>query len=180
MLSQIKINNKRGISVMIGYVLLVTFAIIISVVIYNWMQSYVPRDEVKCEDGVSLIIDDYNCNGEIMNITVTNNGRFSLSGFTIFAKNSSNAEIATIDLSKEVVRAEDSPYSNASGKIYFSNGSNTLHPNERFPGTFVFNISSYNSIPEVVITPIRKVEWNNKKMTSVCGNARIEETVNCG
>ena len=67
MLLQMQTKDKRGISVMVGYVLLVTFAIIISVIVYNWMQSYVPQEDLECEDGVSLIIQKYNCDLEIEN-----------------------------------------------------------------------------------------------------------------
>jgi len=177
MLSQIK-NNKKGISVMIGYVLLVTFAIIISVIVYNWMQSYVPKDEVRCEEGVSMIIQEYSCNSDVLNITVRNNGRFSLAGFTLYGKNSSGAEIATIDLSKKMIGREEDPYINASGRIFFGGGSNSFSPNDG-AGPMSFNISSENQLPAIEITPLRRVDWNNKNIIAVCGNARIEETIDC-
>lgn len=183
MWSQIKIKGKRGISVMIGYVLLVTFAIIISVVVYSWMQSYVPSEDVDCEDGVSLMIYDYSCDDEVLNISFRNSGRFSLAGFTIYGKNSSDVEIATIDLSKNLTGVEDSDYMSGNGRVYFGEGVNSLSPGDPFPyGTdsfMVFNISSYSSLPEIEITPLRSVERNNKPVMAVCGNARIEETINC-
>ena len=34
-----RINNKRGVSVMIGYVLLITLAVVMGVIAYNWMNT---------------------------------------------------------------------------------------------------------------------------------------------
>lgn len=179
MLSQIK-NNKRGISVMIGYVLLITFAIIMSIIVYNWLESYVPKDEVECEDGVSMVIEEYSCEGGTLNITLRNNGRFSVAGFTIFGKKNETADIATLDLSNNI----ESGGINASGRIYFSDfegtGSNSFPPSKRTPNPLIFDISSEDEIPEIVITPVRRVEWQGKKLFAVCGRASIEETVNCG
>ena len=183
MLPKIK-NNKRGISVMIGYVLLITFAIIMSIIVYNWLQSYVPKDEVECEEGVSIVIEDYSCEGGTLNITLRNNGRFSIAGFTIFGKENETVEIATEDLSKKII----SGGINASGRVYFSGleggtGSNSFPPGKSYPtqeGNFMsFDVSSYDQLPEVVITPVRRVEWQDRNLMAVCGRASIEETVNC-
>jgi len=38
--------NKKGISVIIGYLLLVSFAIIISGMVYVWMKTYVPTEKL--------------------------------------------------------------------------------------------------------------------------------------
>ena len=36
--------SKKGLSIMIGYVLLVTAAIVIGVVVYQWMKTYLPTE----------------------------------------------------------------------------------------------------------------------------------------
>ena len=48
---------------MIGYVLLVSLAIIMGGIIYTWMKTYVPKDALECPEGTSLIIKgyEYNC-----------------------------------------------------------------------------------------------------------------------
>lgn len=175
MLSQIK-NNKRGISVMIGYVLLITFAIIMSIIVYNWLESYVPKDEVECEDGVSVVVEDYNCNASVLNISLRNNGRFSFAGITIFGKENETADVATLDLSNNLTSGGNS----AQGRVYFGDTSNSFSPGEKSPSRLIFDISSYDEIPEIVITPVKRVEWQDKEITAVCGRASIEETVNCG
>jgi hypothetical protein len=61
----IKKLNKKGISVMIGYVLLVSAAIIMGAITYNWMKIYVPTNEdLKCPDGISIAISEISCAGE--------------------------------------------------------------------------------------------------------------------
>ena len=47
-------KNKKGLSVMIGYVLLVTFAIIISAIVYQQIKTYLPTEDKVCPEGVSL------------------------------------------------------------------------------------------------------------------------------
>ena len=48
--------NKKGVSVIIGYVLLIAFAILISAGVYAWLKTYVPREPLNCPDGVSIFV----------------------------------------------------------------------------------------------------------------------------
>ncbi|HKL24153.1 MAG TPA: hypothetical protein VJ912_02345 [Candidatus Nanoarchaeia archaeon] len=177
MLSQIK-SNKRGISVVIGYVLLVSFAIILSIVVYTWMKSYVPKEDLRCEEGVSLIIDDYSCqDSDKLNITLRNNGLFNLDGFLIRAKNDSNKEIATIDLSKNLIFEKEKDYFSAGGKVFLSEEENSLKPKEKV--SIIFDIEEYSKIEEIELIPFKYVEVNNKNLQAICGNAKITNSIDC-
>jgi len=94
-----RIKSKRGLSVVIGYVLLVVAILAMSIIVYSWLKSYVPKDTVECPDGVGVIIRDLECNSGVVNFTVDNSGRFSVAGFFIKATTSSEQEVATLDLS---------------------------------------------------------------------------------
>ena len=52
-------KNKRGISIVVGYVLLVSFAVFMGVVVYQWMKTFVPKETLDCPEGTSLFIKDY-------------------------------------------------------------------------------------------------------------------------
>ena len=52
----IKAAHKKGVSVMIGYVLLISFAVVMAGLVYHWAKTYIPREEVKCQEGVSIFI----------------------------------------------------------------------------------------------------------------------------
>ncbi len=70
---------------MVGYVLLIIIAITLSVFVYTWLKKQVPKDTNECEVDVSLIIEKYGCDSakKEFNLTVKNNGFFSISGFYI-------------------------------------------------------------------------------------------------
>ena len=77
--------NKRGVSIVVGYVLLITIVIAIAGIVYSWLRWYVtPGEDISCPDGVSLVIKEYECVGDILNLTIKNKGRFSFDGFVVF------------------------------------------------------------------------------------------------
>lgn len=184
------LGNKRGISVIIGYVLLIAVVIAISVLVYQWLKSYVPRDALSCPDGVAISMPDfvYNCSfnttHEQLNFTVDNSGTFSIAGYLIHVTNTSTQQLATIDLSKYYFNATNRGYySRNSGAVLFG----TFYTLNYFsPSTsFTINDSSF-LIPKAVgtlniveITPVRYVNYSGQTRTAVCGNARITQTVEC-
>lgn len=81
--------DKKGISIIIGYVLLVVMAISLSLLVYAWLKYYLPKEIEKCPDSVSLIISDYECNQEDKEISLTlkNQGFFNIYGFIARVRN---------------------------------------------------------------------------------------------
>ncbi|MEK6842805.1 MAG: hypothetical protein AABX84_03230, partial [Nanoarchaeota archaeon] len=100
------IKNKLGISVMIGYILLISMAIMMSIIVYQWVKTYVPQKSIECEDGVSLFVQSYNndCDNERLDLTLKNNGRFDIAGYFIHATTSPTQELAVIDISSETAK----------------------------------------------------------------------------
>ena len=88
MLSQFHLKKtKRGVSIMIGYILLITFVIAISIFVYQWLKTYVPKEGLECPDGVSIYISKANINPNEGKLTLTlkNTGRFDINGvFVIY------------------------------------------------------------------------------------------------
>lgn len=119
-----RISNKRGVSEMIGYVLLIAGVIAMSTIVYVWLKSYVPRETPECADGVSLFIQNNSCNyagGEwILNLDIKNNGRFSINGYFVRATTDSNQKVAVTDISKFITSGGEAPKN--AGVILFSNG----------------------------------------------------------
>lgn len=157
---------------MIGYVLLVSFAVIISVIVYQWIKTYVPRDSFNCPDETSLYIKDYfyNCSLDVLSITLSNNGKFDIGGYYIHATNSTNQSLATMDLSRF--------YSGHKiGNIvkFTPIADNGFKPNDE--KTDFFNLTS--QIYSVRITPVRWQVHENKKEIVSCGNSIIKESIYC-
>ena len=173
------IQNKRAVSVVIGYVLLIAISIVMSVIVYQWLKTYVPREATKCSDGTSVFIDKiyYDCTNSMLNITLKNNGKFSVNGYFIHVSNRSDQEIPTIDISKNITKGGV-----VSGNaISFSDSvENALFPEE--PGNVKissFKVAGYGRLYKVEIIPTRLQEVNNKKRLVSCGEAKVNEELSC-
>lgn len=76
--------NKKAVSLMVGYVLLVVIAVGISILVYNFLKLYVPKEKPECEKELSLIIEEVKINCDESNIpqsidvTVNNRGLFKV------------------------------------------------------------------------------------------------------
>ena len=100
------LQDKKGLSIMIGYVLLVAIAIIMSMIVYQFIITYIPREALECPDGVSVFIKEtkYDCTlgAETLEVTIKNNGLFSVAGYFIHATTEVGQELATLDLSGKI------------------------------------------------------------------------------
>jgi len=70
--------NNKGVSEIVSYVILVIIAISIGALVYNYLGVLVPKDRPVCQDGVSLTLESYTCDGESLNLTLKNRGRFNI------------------------------------------------------------------------------------------------------
>ena len=91
--------EKRGLSNLIAYVLLISISISLSVVVYNWLGSYVPDfDNLPvCSDNVELMIASYTCvSGAdgFLKVNLLNRGLFGIDGFMLKVHDTPDAEFA--------------------------------------------------------------------------------------
>jgi len=56
-----KIKFKRGISLMVSYVLLISISLIISIGVYAWWSSFQIPTKIDCDEGTSVILEDIDC-----------------------------------------------------------------------------------------------------------------------
>jgi hypothetical protein len=73
-------KNKKAISSMIAYAILISIAIALAAGTYSYIKVYLPRDTPKCPEGVLVIAQDIDCRYSKVNLTLTNRGRFNVSG----------------------------------------------------------------------------------------------------
>lgn len=170
--------DKKAVSVMIGYVLLISSAVVIGAIVYQFLKGYVPNEGLgECPEGTSLIVKEFKCyanstSGEWgINLTVKNNGRFGLDGYFIKASNSSDQEIATKDLSKYIDIGKNRSIVLIAGGIL---------PGKEI-GNMLFNLtdSGLNQIYFIDLIPAKEVIVKNRKRTLGCTNAKIREDINC-
>jgi len=171
-------TNKKGISIFIGYVLLVSFVIVISIIVYQVLKTYVPSDIQSCPDGASIILKEYVCDDRWLNITVKNNGLFNIGGIFVHVSTQENIELPTRDLSLALVGG-GIPIGNS---IAFDLSSeNSLTPGNEQVLAFDLYENGFETaqIMHLGLTAIRFEEINGKTKFVSCGNTIINQPVDC-
>ena len=165
-------KEKKAVSVMIGYVLLIASAAVLGIIVYSWLKGYVPGESVSCPDGVSILVKEKSTSSDWLNFTVKNNGKFSIGGFLIQVSVNEEDELATKDISKYL-----NVPSPLEGFVILQPGENSLDPNEEIE--LEFNLTSFDedNIYLVAITPARFQNVENKPTFVSCGNFRIQEEI---
>jgi flagellin-like protein len=115
----VKPINKRALSEMISYVLLIAIVIVAAVAVTAWVMSWVNVEPViDCEPETSIIMNDYNCTGTeniSLVLNLKNNGRFNIGGVTISVGNDTNSTPDTYLIAK------DAPVGSTPGRFWFDN-----------------------------------------------------------
>lgn len=174
-------KKKMAVSEMIGYILLITFAIVIAAVVYSWLKTYIPKEGIKCPDEVSIYISEYDSSvpGKL-NLTLKNNGQFSVGGIFIYYSTNETQEIAVNDLSKNIMPPNQ--YLNP-GVRFLGADENNFKPGDN-DKEIIFNIAnlrdaknlSVERIYAVEIIPIRWQSEGTKKPAPVsCANAKTKK-----
>ncbi|MBD3253097.1 hypothetical protein GF386_05160 [Candidatus Pacearchaeota archaeon] len=112
--------NKKAVSLMISYVVLIAIAIALSIGIYSWLKIIASdvKPKVNCEEGTVLTLTDYKIIYRNLTIDVKNSGRFNIDGFIMTVSNDSDKPPTMNLLGKEVYK----------GYYYFMN---PLKPGEK-------------------------------------------------
>lgn len=137
-------NNKKAVSDMVSYVLLIVIALSISAGVYSWMRFYVPseNESQKCSEDVAISITNYNCKNKLINLTIENKGYFTVDGFFIRGSNdSSRLPITNLNTTDP-----------QSGFMYL-NGRYDI-PNRFKPGAIInsqFDYSAFNQLQRIQI-----------------------------
>ena len=182
-------KDKKGLSIMIGYVLLVVIAIVMSMVVYQWVRTYVPRDAIECPAGTSIFLEEvkYDCSAspKILETTVKNNGLFDLAGYFIHATTSPEEELATEDLSGMI---SSGGFSDSGNSVQFILGENglvavddeTTPDNIENKKTSIFDTIENLDGLRIEILPIRYQEdEDGRQRLASCSDAKVEQVIEC-
>src|SRR3989344_9344689 len=72
-------RNKKAISEIVSYVLLVVIAVGVSTLVFTFLKSYIPKGEKpECPEGISISIKNYTCQSSQLNLSFYNTGRFTI------------------------------------------------------------------------------------------------------
>ena len=158
------INKKRGISELLSYVLLVSLAISLSVIIYPWLRNLVLSNlqSSVCPDGVSIIVEKAVCESAgYLNLTLRNKGLFNINGYILRINNETdifgNPEGIPFILVESVQLA------------------NVLGPANVTSKAWEYR-NSHGSVTEFEVEPFR-LEEKGKRI--LCHNAVLRQKISC-
>ena len=73
-------KNKKALSEIVGYTLLIVIALSLSIMVYSFLKVYVPKETVSCKEDTVIILQDYGCSAQTkeLNLTLLNKGLFKV------------------------------------------------------------------------------------------------------
>lgn len=160
--------DKKAVSLMLSYVLLISLAIVMALLIYAGLKIIANVKQVQsCEQGTHLIITDESCNDEYLTLSLKNNGRFNIEGFIMSYSNDKRKKPTD-----PMLLQEDSDV----GHYYFTRETppNPLEP--EVEKTITINRKTVNRLEKISIQPFVKSETTG---IVVCEEAVIVQEVDC-
>jgi hypothetical protein len=172
--------KKRGISLMIGYVILVSIALVMTSIVFAILKGYVPFNKPECPDNVYIFVKDteYDCL-DSLNLTLKNKGNFNVAGYFIRASNISDEELAILDLTQYL----DASQSSGAVKLmplgvkFQLTGENTFAPDSEVK--HVFSSVPFGRLYSVEIIPFRYEEDGSKITLVGCPDGAIKTPLEC-
>ena len=157
------LKNKKALSEIVGYAILIVIAISLSVMVYSFLRLYVPKETVSCNEDIVLILEDYSCvaSTKQLNITLSNKGLFK-----------ADAAYVRFGDESQQIRTQ---INNQSFLLYGPQNTPGLNPGESFASTY--RIEAINS-PGQYVLEIQPVVIKNKRLV-VCEKAVITLPIQC-
>jgi len=176
-----KMENKKAVSEMVAYVLLVVISISLAIIVYAWLSKYIrvtPTPE--CPDSVALSVEDYVCydDNQTLLLRVKNKGFFNISGYDIWGTSNTSKEALTS------LRYEVSASGMPKGRYYFeifskspTFGNGTLGPGRIDSKIHLFYYDDFptNHLEKIKIQPFVVI----KDREAMCDKAIIVMEVGC-
>jgi hypothetical protein len=155
--------NRKAVSIMVGYVLLIAIAVALSTAVFFYLKLYLPDERPECNVDIKLMIDYASCyknldGNQLIDINITNRGFFKVEG--AYVKIGDIGRVFKTDL-------------NPSLSISECNGDYALNPGKTSCKTFP--TSSLSGLKELSVQPV--VYINNEPV--LCSEAVVTKRVVC-
>lgn len=172
-------NNKKALSEIVSYVLLIVVAMSLSIVVFAFLSNLVPEEKVSCNEGLSLIIRDFECRsgGEVL-IEFQNKGNFKIDG--IYIRGADGTTDAAVNLLSATTRGGLYPINpiteQRKGFLYFGreNFPLALAPNRNYPQTFDYG--EYGALTKIQVQPFINDDEGN---LIICEEKTITQEISC-
>ena len=161
-------KQKKGVSVLISYVLLITMAIALAAGTYYFLKTYAekPLPEETCPEGTNIVIENYSCSNGQLDLTIKNRGLHAVTGVYVKISNESESELL-YDLWDMSSRADCNIVNKCTPCFSLDPGHECLASNIPY--------NNYGKITKIMIIPYKKEET----YTRLCKNAIVSLDVDC-
>jgi hypothetical protein len=153
-----KKQNKKAVSLMISYVLLISIVLALSIGVFSWLKIMVNVEPtIDCKDDTSLVILDYKCNPspetsepfttKNLELNLKNNGRFNIDGVIV--------TVSPTDSTPTNYLAPDKIGGQMNGHYYFPT---PLEPQQEKTISFINNNYTEGTLKPMNFNNIEKIE----------------------
>lgn len=171
-------KNKRAISEIVSYVLLIIIAVALSVLVYSFLKAYVMKDRLSCPEDISLVIKEAYCkvnpdNSIRISLVLENKGLFNVTDYYARIGKEGRQAKLQINQGKTSFISPLSPGSQSETIAFYSNSNEAS-------GIYapilkdIINITQTNSYV-LEIQPAVKTD----KGLALCTNAIVSQSVTC-
>jgi FlaG/FlaF family flagellin (archaellin) len=161
-------QDKRALSEVISYVLLILVAFAMATLVYVWMNGFVGDPTPTCESGVSFNLKKVECSGGQIKLTISNQGTFYINGFMVKVSEDGKDIMPAF-----ILESSDAAFAST------TNGKNILgaplKTGDEATYTFDYNIVGFTGPPEKVSVQAIITQTNEK--TGKIEPILCEETV---
>ncbi len=168
--------NRKAVSEMIGYVLLIAIAIAISLIVYTFVKAYVPVMSEACPDETKIIIENYTCleryNGgadKVLRLSTRNQGLHTVEGFVAHISNESGKQPVN------PINVIDAPKGEQPGVVFYIDDPvrSGLAPGEA--KDILLNYTKYGDVRKIEIKPFRM----GKNTLVLCEAGVFSQDIEC-
>lgn len=172
-----KIKNRKAISELVSYVLLITLAIAMAAAAWFFLKPYAerPLPEEECPETVTIVLENYTCNGTHINYTLKNRGLHTVTGVKLNAINDSESNLE-YDF-QWLLPSCTTPSGPMPNCTQCSNDAACLPAGRGTLNDIIEYKESFNKIEKLVIYPLKV---NEKGQFQVCTASVQRIAINCG
>jgi hypothetical protein len=172
-------KQKKGLSVMVGYVLLIVFSVFLGVITFTVLKTLIPQKNLECHDATSIMIESYtyDCNTNLLTLNIANNGRFKVGGYFIYG---SSTGVRQRDVELSALNTDNRSLLSPLG-VKFGNpvAKNSLKPNQVEIDTY--DLTELNQ--DLTYIELQAIVWDvgeDRKMKIIqCSDAIVRKDIQC-
>lgn len=168
-----KLKNKRAVSPMIAYVLLIVIGISVAFLVYQWLKLQIPAQSEKCSEDVRIIIKSYECNEQKkINLIFQNKGLFNIEGVYVRYSDKSDGVPAQGLIP---IGSSNSLTNPDRGFLYFGVGiPNPLPPDKTYNQTF-----DYGTLGVIQKIQVQPFVLSDENKIILCSGNTITDKIKC-